>query len=121
VLLFLYGDPEPLQTLAGLLGLFGYGLALAALGCFTSSLTRSQIIAAVVAIILGLIWYLLQYAGQLAPEGLGRDLFGYIPLGVHFEPALSGEVRSEDLVYFGVVSLFLLSLVRLVLESLRWR
>jgi ABC-2 type transport system permease protein len=86
-LLFLYGDPEPLQTVAGLIGLFAFGAALASMGCFASSLTRSQIVAAVVSIL----------------------------------TLLGGLVRSEDLVYFAVFILFFLTLVRAVLESLRWR
>ncbi len=53
-LLFYYGDPELWQTLAGLLTLFLYGAALAAIGCFVSALTRNQIIAGMVGIVTGL-------------------------------------------------------------------
>jgi ABC-2 type transport system permease protein len=121
VLLLSYGDPELLQTLAGLIGLFLYGAALGALGCFASVLTRSQIVAGVVAIIVGLMLYLLEFVAQLAPEGLLRELFHWVAIGPHFEPALRGEVRSEDLVYYGVLVSFLLMLVRMAVESFRWR
>jgi ABC-2 type transport system permease protein len=120
-MLLLYGDPEPLQTLSGLLGLFGYGLALGALGCFASALTRSQIVAAVIAIILGLILYLLEFAAQLAPAGATQSVMRYLAVGSHFEPSLTGLVRSQDFVYYAVVIVFLLSLVRVTIESLRWR
>ena len=121
LLLFLYGNPEPLQTLAGLIGLFAYGMTLAALGCFASALTRSQVVAAIVAMIVSLILYLLQYATQLAPEGAGQALLAYLAIGTHFEPTLGGSLRTEDLVYFGISVVFLLALVRLAIESLRWR
>ncbi len=120
-LLFLYGNPEPLQTLSGLLGLFFYGAALAALGCFASALTGSQIVAAVISIIVGLILYLLEFVGQLAPEGASRGVVQYLAVGPHFEPALRGELRSEDLVYYGVFIVFFLTLVRAAVESFRWR
>jgi ABC-2 type transport system permease protein len=94
---------------------------LAAIGCFASALTRNQIIAAVVALLVGLILYLLSYAGQLAPEGSARDVLSYLAIGGHLDSALSGQVRSEDLVYFAISIAFLLALVRASVESLRWR
>ena len=121
LLLFWYGDPELLQTVAGLLGLLAFGLLLAALGCFASSLTRSQAIAAVVSIFGGLVLYLLGAAGQLAPEGLAREVLNYISIGGHFEPSLSGLVRTQDFAYYVIGTVFLLALTRLVIESLRWR
>jgi ABC-2 type transport system permease protein len=121
LLLALYGDPEMLQTAAGLIGLAAYGWMLAAVGCFASALTKNQIIAAVVALLIGLILYLLSYAGQLAPEGPARSVLSYLAIGEHLDPALSGRVRTEDLVYFAISIVFLLALVRTSLESLRWR
>jgi ABC-2 type transport system permease protein len=121
LLLLFYGNPELLQTISGLIGLFLYGAALGALGCFASVLTRSQIIAGVVAIIVGLILYLLEFVAQLAPEGATRGFVHWVAVGPHFEPALRGEVRSEDLVYYGIFVAFLLLLVRMAVESFRWR
>ena len=110
-----------MQTLSGLIGLFLYGAALGALGCFASVLTRSQIVAGVVAIIVGLMLYLLEFFAQLAPEGSTREFVHWVAIGPHFEPALRGEVRSEDLVYYGILIAFFLLLVRMAVESFRWR
>jgi len=120
-LLFLYGDPEPLQTLAGLIGLFCYGAALAAMGCFFSSLTRSQIIAALLAILGALLLYMLGFAAQLAPTGAGRSALEYLSIEAHFDSLLRGLVRLEDLFYFGAFVAVFLALARAVVESLRWR
>lgn len=122
-LLFWYGDPGPevLQTLSGLIGLFGFGAALAALGCFASALTANQIVAAVIAIIVGLLLYLIGIVAELTPEGVTRDVLNWLSIGSHFDPALGGEVRTQDLAYFGIFVVFLLALVRMVVESFRWR
>lgn len=120
-LLLLYGNPELQQTLAGLLGLFCYSAALAAIGCFASALTQNQIVAAVVAIIVGLILYLLEFLAQLAPPGVGQELIRYLGLSSHFQPALEGVVRTQDLVYYAIIVTFLLALMRAAIESLRWR
>jgi ABC-2 type transport system permease protein len=120
-LLFAYGDPEALQTLAGLIGLFAFGAALSAMGCFASILTRSQIIAALVSILGALLLYMLGFAAQLAPEGAPRAFLEYLSIGSHFDTMLGGLIRGQDLVYFAAFVLFFLALVRAVLESLRWR
>lgn len=121
LMLFLYGDPEPWLTLANVLGLLACGAAIAALGCFTSALTRSQVVAAVVGIIGSLLLWLLGISGEVAPEGPAREVLRYLGISGHFEPALDGLMRSEDLVYFGAFIAFFLSMVRAIVESLRWR
>jgi ABC-2 type transport system permease protein len=120
-LLFVYGNPELLQTAAGLIGLFCYGAALSAMGLFASALTRSQIVAALVAILGALLLYMLGFAGQLAPTGVGRAVLEYLSIESHFDSLLRGLVRVEDLVYFGAFVVLFLALTRAVIESLRWR
>jgi len=121
-LLFLFGDPGPelLQTLAGLLGLFLLGASLGALGLFISTLTRSVVIAALSGILAGLLLLLIDVAAQFL-TGTAADVLRYVGIRDHFEQALGGLIRSQDLVYFGVTILLFLSLGRISIESLRWR
>ena len=121
LLLFYFGDPEFLPTLSGLIGLFLYGAAFAALGCFISALTRSQMSAALVTFFVGLILYLIDYFAELSLQGTSQDVVRYLGLRLHFDNMAKGMVQSEDLIYFAVVVIFFLSLVRAVTESLRWR
>ncbi len=120
-LLLLYGNPEVLQTLAGLLALFLYGAALAALGCFVSALTRNQIIAGSVGIVAALVLLVLPAAAEGAQNEAVRSLLQYLGTSSHYEQGLRGELRSEDLVYFGAMILIFLSLGRAAIDSLRWR
>ncbi|MEE9281446.1 MAG: ABC transporter permease subunit [Myxococcota bacterium] len=120
-LLFLYGNPEVLQTLTGLLALFLYGAALAALGCFVSALTRNQIIAGSVGIVAALVLLVLPAAAEGAQNEGVRSLLQYLGTSSHYEHGLRGELRSEDLAYFGAMILIFLSLGRAAIDSLRWR
>ncbi|MCZ6714289.1 MAG: ABC transporter permease subunit [Deltaproteobacteria bacterium] len=120
-LLFYYGDPELLPTLAGLMGLFLYGAAFAAIGCLISSLTRSQISAALVTFFAGMILYLIDYFAELSLQGTSQQVVRYLGLRVHFDELVSGVVKTDDLVYFAVVVVFFVSGVRAATESLRWR
>ena len=120
-ILFFYGNPELLQTLAGLIGLFGLGAALAALGCFVSSLTSSQIVAGLVGIVGGLFFWLFDLVADAAQIEQLAEPIRYVGIRPHFEGTLGGLVRSQDLIYFTIVVVFFLSLARASLESLRWR
>ena len=125
-LLFWYGNPELLQTLAGLLGLWLLGAALGALGCFTSTLTRSPAVAAITAIIAGFMLLVATSAADRIPTGswLGAsfaEVVRYVGIWDHFEQPLLGAIRREDLAYFGVFIVFFLALSRTTVESMRVR
>lgn len=120
-LLFVYGNPEVPWTLASHLGLFLLGAALAAMGCFVSSLTRSPIIAGVVGLIASLLLYMFgMLAGAIENPALAEPI-RYLSLQTHVESSFVGLVRLQDLVYFAVLITLFLTLARTALESLRWR
>jgi ABC-2 type transport system permease protein len=120
-LLFAYGDPEPWQTLAGLQTLFLYSLALAALCCFVSALTRSQIVAGFVGIAAALLLLIIPVSAESSQSESLRNVLRWLGTSTHFDPGLRGDVRSEDLAYFGIVIVAFLSLARAAVDSLRWR
>ncbi len=120
-MLFIYGDPEFLQTVSGLLGLFLLGAALAALGCFVSSLTRSQLLAAFIMMVANLVLLLFHLLGDYAGGGAFSEFVRYLGSQPHFENGLLGKVYSEDLVYFACFIVLFLFLARTSVEALRWR
>ena len=103
-LLFLYGNPEPWQTLVGLLALACYGAGLAALGCFVSALTRNQIIAGSVGIVASLVLLVLPAAAEGAESEAVSALLRYprhvlaLRAGAARRAAFrgSGLLRSDD-------------------------
>jgi ABC-2 type transport system permease protein len=121
LLLFVYGDPELLQTLSGLVTLFVYSLSLAALCCFISALTRSQIVAGFVGIAAALLLLIIPVAADSSQSEPLKEVLRWLGTSTHFDPGLRGEVRSEDLAYFGIVTVASLALARAAVDSLRWR
>jgi len=119
-LLFLYGNPEVWQTLSGLQILFLYALAIAAISSFVSSLTRSQIVAGILGIVISILLLFLPVAGYFSQSETLRNLLIWLGPNTHLEPALRGDVRSEDLAYFAIVVVAFLSLARAAVDSLRW-
>jgi ABC-2 type transport system permease protein len=127
-ILFLYGDPEPLKTLSGLLGLWLIGLSYAAVGCFASSVTRNQLIAFFLALVLLLILWLLAVVADLGGAGGAAaagsavsDLLRWLSSADHFEDLMKGQVDTRSLAYFGFVIGTFLLLTKAAVESVRWR
>ncbi len=109
------------HVFAGYLGLFLLGGASLAIGILASALTRSQLVAAIVAggMLVGMI--LLYPLGNLVERPLDEVLFA---LGIwhrHFPPFQSGLIHARDVVYYVAVMYFSLFLSIRVLEARRWR
>ena len=124
-ILFLYGDPEVGKTLSGLLGLLMVSIAYVAVGAFASSVTRNQLIAFIIAMVLLLVFGLmLPFLIDVAFAGSGGwlgEFMSWIATGYHFERLLQGVVDTADIAYFAVVTGVFLVLAKATLESARWR
>jgi len=122
--LFLYGDPEVGKTLAGLLGVLLVGWTYAAIGCFASSLTRSQVLAFLITFVILLCILLVPAIADLgiASGAPGvADVLRWLSTGSHFEEMSKGLVDTADLAYFAVMIGSFLVMTRSVVESVRWR
>jgi ABC-2 type transport system permease protein len=106
---------------AGYLGLFLLGGASLAIGILGSSLTRSQLVAAIVSggMVVGMI--ALHPLGKLVERPLDEVLFALGIWHVHFPPFQAGIINLRDVVYYLAVTYFALFLAIRVLEVRRWR
>ncbi|MBE21590.1 MAG: hypothetical protein CL481_05350 [Acidobacteria bacterium] len=119
-ILLYFGDPEVGTILTGYLGLLLVGLSFIALGLFTSTLTSNQIVAAVSAFVVLLLFFAIGWPASTVGESAGAVL-AYLSLIEHFQPMTAGLVVSSDVIYFLSVIAFALFLSQRSLESLRWR
>jgi len=126
--LFFYGDPEPWKTAAGLCGLLLVGLSYAAIGAFASSVTRNQLIAFFLALVLLFILWLLSIVadlgaagGALGSESVASGLMRWLSSADRFEQLVKGLVDTRDLAYFGFLIAVFLVLAKTSVESVRWR
>jgi ABC-2 type transport system permease protein len=126
--LFLYGDPEVWKSLAGLLGLLLVGLAYAAVGAFASSVTKNQLIAFFLALVLLFILWLLSVVadlgaagGAMGTESAATNLLRWLSSADRFEQLVKGLVDTRDLAYFAFLIGTFLVLAKTSLESVRWR
>jgi ABC-2 type transport system permease protein len=127
-IVFLYGEPEVHKTLSGLLGLLLVSLAYAAVGAFASSVTRNQLIAFFLALVLLLILWLLSVVADLGAAGgaVGTNsavsqILRYLSSADRFEQMVRGLVDTRDLAYFAFMIGTFLLLAKASIESVRWR
>lgn len=131
VFMKLYGNPAVAQSLVGYFGVLLYGAMLTAIGMFISSLTQSQVIAAVATLALVGV---LSFAGSIKVDFttlfngafafLGTFLNGvlnFLNINARFSDFAAGTLNIVPLVYFlSITALFILLTIR-VIEKRRWR
>ncbi|MDB5037351.1 MAG: ybhR 2 [Bacteriovoracaceae bacterium] len=117
IVMFGYGNPEPLPVLSGYLGLFCAGVSFLAIGLFASSLTKNQIIAFFVSLFLGLGLLMIGWAAQTLSGNISKFLEA-ASITFQFENFNKGLITVSGLVYFITVWIFFLSATRVSLQSL---
>lgn len=107
------------QVASGYVGVLFLSGACLALGLFASSLTQNQIIAAISAFALLLLFWLIG-----AQQDLGSspgELLAAISLREHIPNLAKGVIATKDLLFYMCFTYFFLFLTKRQLESRRWR
>lgn len=111
-------------ALGGLcLGIFLSGCLFLSIGCLTSSLTRTQMVAAAVSLAVGVVLYVLAYMALMLPGGEQsptEPLF-YFNLFKQMEDFTRGVVDTQVVLFYVSSSLVFLFLTLRVVESRRWK
>jgi len=120
-LLASYGDPDYGPVLSGYLGLALLGALYVAVGVLASSMTRNQVIAAVVGFaILALLAWISQLVAVLTPAPY-RTIARIVSVPTHYTDFSQGVVDLVQVVYFVALTLYVLFFTVKILESRRWR
>jgi ABC-2 type transport system permease protein len=106
-----------------LIGILLFGSLYTAIGCCMSSLTRSQIIAAMNAFVIGLGLFLASYLAHVVPQqpGWQMDVFQHISLIDHMRDFSRGVIDSRQVVFYLSLTVFFLFVTTKSVESRRWR
>jgi ABC-2 type transport system permease protein len=114
-------DPRTLG--ATYLGIVLIGSLFMSLGCFASSLTRSQMAAAMISFVLGTSLFALGFAAKALPfasDGQSR-LVSYFDLFNHMDNFARGVVDTRAVIFYVSTTFIFLFLTLRVVESRRWK
>jgi ABC-2 type transport system permease protein len=106
---------------AGYLGILGIGALFLAVGVFASSVTRSQLVAAIVTFALLIFLFSFGLLENLSNSDAFKQAFGYLNLWDHMDEFAKGIVDSRRLIYYASASWFFLFLASRALEDKKWR
>ncbi|MBP5230705.1 MAG: ABC transporter permease [Clostridia bacterium] len=120
VLLYMYGSPNTAAILANILGVFLLGAAFVAVGLFLSSLTQSQLIAAVSSIGVIAAMLLIRFVNSYIPYAWLRAVLQWFSVLDRFVPFTNQSLSIPSVVYYvSLAALFVFLTVR-VYDKRRW-
>lgn len=103
------------SILCGYLGMAILGAAYCAIGIFASTLQGNQILAFIIAFVISLFFFVLQYIIVLLPVG-AVDIFQYLSFDYHLQNFLKGVIDSRDIIYFGSIITGFMLLAEFILK-----
>jgi ABC-2 type transport system permease protein len=104
VVLGIYAEPDWGPIYSGFLGLLLLAATLGAIGLLVSGLTANQIVAAVVAMGVGILLWMIDSIGHFLPDPFDT-IVSSMSLVAHFTPFATGAVFLSDLGFFLTVIL----------------
>jgi ABC-2 type transport system permease protein len=104
-------------------GILLLGALYLSLGCLASSLTQSQIIAAMICLAVGIALFLLSFLHYAVPVGSGwqGQVMAHISLVEHMRDFARGVVDTRHVIYYVTGTVLFLFLTLKVVESRRWK
>ncbi len=109
-------------VIGGYLGALLLGGAYIALGLFVSSLTKNQIIAFVLSLMIGFVAFIIgeDFVVSGSPLFL-QSILAFLGLGSHFYNIAKGVIDTKDLIYYGAIIFLFLWLNAKVIEGRSWK
>ena len=87
-------------VLSGYLGLILMSAAYTGIGIFASSVSKNQIVAVLVALLIGIFFHIIFDIIAMNFTGLFGEVIHYLSLSTHFESIARGVIDTKDVLYF---------------------
>jgi ABC-2 type transport system permease protein len=114
------GNIDHGATTGGYFGLLLMSAMYVSIGIFASSLTNNQIIALLLALVMGFFFHIVFDLLASGSTGFVGGLFDYLSARTHYESLSRGVIDSRDLIYFGSFILGGLVLSQTMLSKRNW-
>jgi ABC-2 type transport system permease protein len=108
-------------VMAGYLGVLLIGALFLSIGIFSSAMTRSQLLAAMMTAALLFVLFLLGVFEELVNNDLMKRALSYVSIFNHIDELANGIVDTRRLVFYLSGTLFFLFLASRALEDKKWR
>lgn len=120
LILLIYGKPDVPSMASGYIGVWLEGMMFIAIGIFISSLTASQMIAAISSYAVVFTLYFGFTLTQYVPSAW-HDVIKAVSVMTHSENLFAGLIYLSDAVYFLSITVFFLVLTIFSIDCKRWQ
>lgn len=121
ILLLIIGNPDKGPLITGYIGILLLGLSFISIGIFCSSLTKNQIVAAVLCFGLLLLIWTFGWVANESKNQIIKNIFQYICLLEHFNDFQKGIIDTKNIVYYLSFTGFFIYLTTKIVELKKWR
>ncbi len=115
-----YGKVDWPCTIGNFIGLCLLGMALIAICLFLSSITESQVIAAVLGFAVSLFLMLVDAIAYVVKSNFFKTFFEYISFNERYSPFTLGIVELQNVIFFLSVAALFCAITTALLERKRW-
>ncbi|MCB0735880.1 MAG: ABC transporter permease subunit [Bacteroidetes bacterium] len=98
-----YGEVDHGVVVLGYLSLLLMSGAYTAIGLWVSSITNNQIVAGLLALVIGLMFHLIFGVMASSSSGMVGDVLSFLDMRGHFTSMIRGVVDSTDLLFYGSI------------------
>ena len=116
-----HGEVDWGPVASGYLGIFGVGSLFLSVGTFASTLSRNQLIAAILTFALLIPLFAFGLVEQLVTSDALKEALRYVNLWSHMEDFSKGIVDTRRLAFYLSTTVFFLFLAARGLEARKWR
>jgi ABC-2 type transport system permease protein len=104
-------------------GIFLSGCLFLSIGCLASALTKSQMVAAMISVAVGVVLFILAYMAQVIPPSTSAqaDVLFYFNLFKQMEDFTRGVLDTRAVIFYVSATFLFLFLTLRVVESRRWK
>lgn len=119
IFLMIFGTPDVGVILSGYLGLFLLGAAILGLGLVATSLTRSQLVAAILGVSLALLAYVINWIADMFYSA--KRVLEAVSITTQFANFTKGLIDVSNILFFITWITVCLAVSTLIVESYKWR
>jgi ABC-2 type transport system permease protein len=113
------GDPDWGAVVGGYIGLLLVGATFVAIGLMASTWTRTQVVAAIVGVVISALFFFVGDLLELFWEG-AKGVAAYVSFDMHFTNFTRGVADTRDIIFFLAMTALFLVVGTFSLNSRRW-
>lgn len=119
LLLLIFGKPDFGVILSGYLGLFLLGASILGLGLIATSITKSQLVAAILGVSLALFAYIINWISNMFYSA--KVILDGVSITSHFADFTKGMIDMQNVVFFLIWIAVCIAISTLFVESYKWK